>query len=446
MTTDPLDQFQIVMPLREPRARRGGRFVLFAGVAGACVLGVGAGLWARPAMNERQMAAAPKTPAPVARPARALQIVVDDRPTPVGAPIQVLPAADSGRPLPVFQPPERQALEPWAPEPRTPEPQTPEPQTPRRDPGSLIRILGPVLALAHEALAQPDLAAPQPKAIPAPRPAVDDSLRLAKAEAVRQARIDAQAEQREQRAEQKAELARAQAAKAAAHRIELAKAARAERLEQVRLAKAEARGHARALAEAREDARQEKLAEAAQARKQQTHLAALVRSLTHILPHKAKPEPPPTLTARVEHRRGHKAAAHEPKVEQASMKTRKPAHAALRVTQASHPVRPHAEPAAQPPRASGLMKVSSHCASRDPGAALVCADPNLGAADRQLSRAYQVARAAGVPDSELRQQQQQWLAARSSAAREAPWAVRDVYLARIAELNGQAREAHGNGY
>jgi uncharacterized protein len=92
------------------------------------------------------------------------------------------------------------------------------------------------------------------------------------------------------------------------------------------------------------------------------------------------------------------------------------------------------------------MKVSSHCASRDPGEAIVCADPNLGAADRQMSRAYQVARAAGVPDSELRQQQQRWLAARSSAAREAPWAVRDVYLARIAELNGQAREAHGDGY
>ncbi len=440
MTTDPLDQFQIVMPLREPRAGRGGRFVLFAGVAGACVLGVGAGLWARPAMNERQMTAAPKTTAPAARPARELQIVIDDRSTPVGAPIQVLPAADADLPLPVFQPPQLQP----------PEPQAPEPQAPRREPGSVIRILGPVFALAHEVLAQPDLAAPhsamRPQAMPAPKPALDDSLRLARAEAARQARIDAQAEQREQRAEQKAELARAETAKAAAHRIELAKAAKAERLEQIRLAKAEARGHARALAEAREDARQEKLAEVAQAKKQQTHLAALVRSLTHILPHKAKPEPPPILTAGIDHRRGHKAAAHEPKVEQASMKTRKPAHPALHVTRASHPVRPHAEPAAQPPRASGLMKVSSHCASRDPGAALVCADPNLGAADRQLSRAYQVARAAGVPDSELRQQQQQWLAARSSAAREAPWAVRDVYLARIAELNGQAREAHGNGY
>ena len=93
------------------------------------------------------------------------------------------------------------------------------------------------------------------------------------------------------------------------------------------------------------------------------------------------------------------------------------------------------------------MKVSApRCASRDPGEAIVCADPSLGAADRQMSRAYQVARAAGVPDWQLRQQQQRWLATRSSAAREAPWAVRDVYLARIAELNGQAREAHAHGF
>jgi uncharacterized protein len=93
------------------------------------------------------------------------------------------------------------------------------------------------------------------------------------------------------------------------------------------------------------------------------------------------------------------------------------------------------------------MKVSTtpHCARSDPGEALVCADPSLGAADRQLSRAYQFARAAGVPDAQLRSQQQRWLAARSAAAREAPWAVRDVYMARIAELNDQAKDAR-DGY
>ena len=93
------------------------------------------------------------------------------------------------------------------------------------------------------------------------------------------------------------------------------------------------------------------------------------------------------------------------------------------------------------------MRVSaSRCGQRDPGEALVCADPNLGAADRQLTRAYQGARAAGVSDAQLQRQQQRWLAARTAAAREAPWAVHDVYMARIAELNGQARDAHGDGY
>jgi uncharacterized protein len=81
------------------------------------------------------------------------------------------------------------------------------------------------------------------------------------------------------------------------------------------------------------------------------------------------------------------------------------------------------------------------CASADPGAALACADPALGAADRQMSRAYRQAQAAGVPSERLEHQQQRWLAARANAARQAPWAVHDIYLARIAELQDQTREA-----
>ena len=49
-----------------------------------------------------------------------------------------------------------------------------------------------------------------------------------------------------------------------------------------------------------------------------------------------------------------------------------------------------------------------------------------------------------MSDDQLQRQQQRWLAARAAAASEAPWAVHDVYLARIAELNGMAREAGGN--
>jgi uncharacterized protein len=84
---------------------------------------------------------------------------------------------------------------------------------------------------------------------------------------------------------------------------------------------------------------------------------------------------------------------------------------------------------------SGLMMVS---APRE--------EPLVGVADRQVARAYQGARAAGVSDAQLERQQERWLAARSAAAREAPWALRDIYLAHIAELNGMARDAHGAGH
>jgi hypothetical protein len=97
------------------------------------------------------------------------------------------------------------------------------------------------------------------------------------------------------------------------------------------------------------------------------------------------------------------------------------------------------------PRGTGPMRVAkaNHCASPDPGAAIVCADPRLTSRDRQMQVAYRNAEAAGVPASSLRRQQQRWEAARTAAAREAPWAVEDVYQARIAELNDLARDGNG---
>lgn len=101
--------------------------------------------------------------------------------------------------------------------------------------------------------------------------------------------------------------------------------------------------------------------------------------------------------------------------------------------------------ASRPIRPLRLAQTAPRCASSDPGAALTCADPSLGAADRQLSRAYRQAQAAGVSAERLERQQQRWLTARANAARQAPWAVHDIYLARIAELQDQTREAsHGD--
>lgn len=352
-----------------PTPRRGAAgHVLLAGVAGACALGIGLGLWARPAPDERGMAV-PAAPAEAPKAAaRRLEIVVDERPAPIAAPIEVLPAA---APAP-------------APPPPIPTPKSipaPGPAAPR-------------LVVAKAAPASPK---PSPRVV------------LAQA-----ARAHADA---------------AKAAKAAAHRIELAKAAGEKRL---RLARAEAR--VRALAKAR--ARTEALAAARTDARHRMHLASLSRPPPHAVRRKA----PAVQTARLE-RKARPKGGREPKVERAALRLRK----APRPVQPPYRVRP-APPAPLPH--AGLMRVSTRpaCAGRDPGAAPVCADRNLAAAERQLARAYQAARAAGVPDAQLQRQQQRWLASRAAAAREAPWAVHDVYLARIAELNGMARDARRSGY
>jgi hypothetical protein len=116
------------------------------------------------------------------------------------------------------------------------------------------------------------------------------------------------------------------------------------------------------------------------------------------------------------------------------------AAARLEHAKAQRPVR--AKPAPQP--GGGALRVADagrRCASPDPREALACADPALASAERQLNRAYREAEAAGVPPERLARQQQRWLAARAAAARQAPWAVHDIYLARIAELQDQTRQA-----
>jgi hypothetical protein len=487
--TPPDDALLALPPAAEfslpPPPRRRGRAVLFAGVAGACALGAGLGLWARPGMSERRLAIAPPAAATaVDGPARTLQVVVDDRPAPLGAPLEVLPAtaraATSAAPpmaLPVFTSPVRQP-EPLvrvegAPPPRTVQIASEDPPAPPKP--FLSPKLAPMIAAA---LAAPRtlitrLSAPEPPPIllakggPDPKPAIRPDRaaaraaahRIAQAQAAKKEAAEERAAQAEAAREQAAEtrLAKAEASKAKAAQIKLAKAdatriakadhlaklaqskiqAKADKAEAIRLARAEARGRA----EARAEAKTEALAEARDEAKKQFRLASLVRTLRRVLPHEAPPQPAPVHTAKLDRRHGKKGPHHEPVVERASLKTHRPPHLA------GPPSRGHAVDIAQPQHPSGLMKVSAtRCGQRDPGEALVCADPNLGAADRQLARAYQGARAAGVSDTQLQRQQQRWLAARSAAAREAPWAVHDVYMARIAELNGQAREAHGDGY
>jgi hypothetical protein len=501
------EELGLVMAPRVRRAGRGARSMLFAGVAGACVLGVGLGLWARPAMNERRVAAAaPEPVAPPADPAaRKLRIVVDDRPAPVvaasleaapsaaGPPGPVAtpvaaafatPAPPAPAPAPAAVPPPPlvrvQAPLPPAPSAAPPPWPTPSPAKPLALPKltplmvaalaearmvgtrlskpipPLVRLAPPPTQLAKAEPAPPPK--PKPKAAAAASPAHAIQLaqaahaaaerataakaaaerahaeKLAAAKAAAAHRIEL-ARAAEAQKVQKAEIQKAKFEKAKADRLEKARLAKAAQAEQIKLAKAEARGRAEAKAEARAEA----LAEARDEARKQIRLASLARVVRQVLPHPASP-PAPVHVAKLDRKHSHRGR-HEPIVQPASLKSRRPAHAA------EPPARSRPQPIAPQARPSGLMRVSAQrCASRDPGEALVCADPSLGAADRQLSRAYQGARAAGVPEAQLQRQQQRWLAARSAAAREAPWAVHDVYLARIAELNSLAHDAHGDGF
>ena len=49
-----------------------------------------------------------------------------------------------------------------------------------------------------------------------------------------------------------------------------------------------------------------------------------------------------------------------------------------------------------------------------------------------------------MPASALRRREARWLEVRAAAAREAPWAVEDVYVARISEINDMIRDAREN--
>lgn len=412
MAHDPnSEDEQLSLPAAEPRARSGTRHMLLAGVAGACVLGVGAGLWARPAESERRTTApAVAKVAEAPRPTGRLEIVVDDSPAPIGAPIEVLPAMTG-------QAADADAIEP-APAPEA------EPLAPVRAPAGLVRVQ------SIEPVQMEAAPAPVAKAAPKPEAKTPDPKKLE----TRQAEA----------AKAKAKLAELRVAEAKAKKAEKAKRdekALAERARKdVRLAKDEARAKADAarqakakdVAKAKELAKAQELAKAkdraklakaktakavqtADARKP-TGLAKLLAKVTH----HAKPSEPPR-----------KVAKAEPKPKK--LKTEK---AVLKRAPAPAPAKP-----AKIKRDSSFRLASNRCVSADPGEALVCADAGLGAADRQLNRAYRQAEAAGVSTATLARQQARWLSARAQAAREAPWAVRDVYEARIAELNDQTRDA-----
>lgn len=361
------------MPLEPPqdlaaplvsRPHRAPAPLVLAGVAGACLLGAGLGLWARPSDLERPFVHRPRTSRPVQAPAAApprIEIRVNGASGP--------PPALVARAAPVTAPPAPAA----APVQPTP---PPELLAPKPAPEGLMRV---------RAVAPPQLAQ-APRATP--------------------------------RLPSTADLAARAAKERGAHAAAAQKAAR--RVEAERQARAEAEAVAR-------KARLEKVRLAAAAEAKAREKAALTLAAKKAAEHRAAAQAV--------------AAAEARKTRLAEQKAEKTAQArAARLADD----RRKAEAKAAAQRSTSQVRVAGarpRCASPDPGAALACTDPALSAAERQLTRAYRQAQAAGVPEERLQRQQQRWLAARANAARQAPWAVHDIYLARIAELQDQTRVA-----
>jgi hypothetical protein len=380
-----------------------GHRLLFAGVGAAALMGVGLGLWARPAMSERQLAApvAKVAPAPI----RLLQIVVEDGPAPLGTPIEVLPALpEAAKPV-------------LAPE-RAPS----EARAPVRPPTGLLRVQAVEQAPARaEPEAEP---APKPKPKPKPKPRV--APRQQPPLAVKQV-VKAASVARSKPAIKVKAVAKVEAPKAKPVRLEKVRVAAKPKPVKVELAKAQPKSPKAKVQLA-------KLERPAKARleKARAHKPAKVRELAQAFAragvHKAEPAAK-LQKAKAERRQAKPAKAvslakpAKPQLQKAAVKVR-PAKA--------EPIRP-----LRPARGAGPVRV----AKAAPRSEAVIRD-----ADKQMYRAYSSARAAGVPDWQLRRQQQRWEQARASAAREAPWAVRDVYLARIAELHDLTRDADAAGY
>lgn len=340
---------------------RPGRGFLLTGVAAAALMGVGLGLWARPAMSERQMALPLIAAARPAEP-RKLQIVLDEAPAPLGPPIEVLPRSAE---TPRFAPPERPPQELLA---------------PVRPAAGLVRVQSVEPEPVVEAAQKPE---PKPRKLAAPKPVKVKTAAATKAPKLEKVKT--------------VEKARARPAAS-----KVAKAAPKSARTGVRLAKAEG---------PHKPARVEKAA----------------------VKHPAKP------AALVQRTAQHKAAAKPPKTQKVRLEAKAPkaARPALKVAQQARPAKAAPPKAVRPLKGAGPLRVAK--AQPRP-------DTAVRDADRQMSRAYSSARAAGVPDWQLRKQQARWEAARASAAREAPWAVHDVYLARIAELHDLTKNAQASGY
>jgi uncharacterized protein YecT (DUF1311 family) len=151
-------------------------------------------------------------------------------------------------------------------------------------------------------------------------------------------------------------------------------------------------------------------------------------------------DPVPKVTGKLEVLPPDLARAAEARVPQPA--PRPPAATPTSERQAGSVAAPEPAPVIRPPEPR-YARPSFDCRSaRSQAEEMVCADPQLAAADRRLARAYGRAVAAGVPPRALRAEQDDWLAIRDDAARYSAAAVASVYDQRISELEELAEEGY----
>lgn len=103
-------------------------------------------------------------------------------------------------------------------------------------------------------------------------------------------------------------------------------------------------------------------------------------------------------------------------------------------------VRPAPLPVAPPSQAYAQNRSGGACAG-GPAEQMICSDPGLAAEDRDLSRAFRRALAAGADPRALRSDQRDFMAIREDAASRSRRALESVMAQRIDELNAIAERA-----
>ena len=111
-------------------------------------------------------------------------------------------------------------------------------------------------------------------------------------------------------------------------------------------------------------------------------------------------------------------------------------------------VAPAPRVAQPPPISTPPARAGFDCSgARSPAEAVVCSDPELAAADRELARSYRRALQSGAaPPGAIRADQRDWLSIREEAARHSRRALASVYQQRIDELNAIAEDGDGPGF